>query len=114
MNGSPKLVALKRTSLACPSQWEGTLEDGQAVYIRYRHGHLSIGVGDDIDMAVGDSMSDQAFFATYVGDRLDGFMDFEELASHLGGLLERSPDLIVENERPPGLDPKTLAELFGP
>lgn len=37
-HGLPKVVALKKTSIACPSQWEGTLEDGRAVYARYRHG----------------------------------------------------------------------------
>jgi hypothetical protein len=45
-------------------------------------------------------MSDQALFADYVGEGLDGFMDFEELKTHLHGVLEFSTDLVVENERP--------------
>jgi hypothetical protein len=48
-----KVVALKKTSLACPSQWEGVLEDGRVIYVRYRWGELSVGVGDDVDEAVG-------------------------------------------------------------
>jgi hypothetical protein len=63
VDGQPKVVALKKTSVACPSQWEGDLEDGRAIYIRYRHGHLSVGVGDDIDEAVSNGKSDQTFFA---------------------------------------------------
>jgi hypothetical protein len=37
----PKVVALKKTCIACPSQWEGALKDGRVVYARYRHGELS-------------------------------------------------------------------------
>lgn len=98
-SGLPKLVALRRTSLACPSQWEGTLADGRVVYARYRHGELSVGLGDDITEAVRNGMSDRALCADYVGDGLDGFMDFEELKVHLHGLLEFPADLTVENEQ---------------
>lgn len=99
--GLPEVVALKKTSIACPSQWEGTLDDGRVVYARYRHGELSVGVGDAIEGAVRNSTSDQALYADHVGDGLDGFMDFEELKVHLHGLLEFRADLVVENERPP-------------
>lgn len=100
VKGLPKVVALKKTCIACPSQWEGILKDGRVVYARYRHGELSAGVGDDVDEAIRNGMSDQALFADYVGDGLDGFMDFEELKAHLYGLLEFPTDLVVENERP--------------
>lgn len=95
-----RVVALRKTCLACPSQWEGTLGDGRVVYARYRHGALSVGVGDDIDQAIRNGMSDHALYADYVGDGFDGFMDFEELRDHLHGLLEFPPKLVVENERP--------------
>ncbi len=97
----PEVVTLKKTSIACPSQWEGTLEDGRVVYARYRHGELSVGVGDAIEAAVRNSTSNQALHADHVGDGLDGFMDFDELKIHLHGLLEFPADLIVENEWPP-------------
>jgi hypothetical protein len=100
----PKLVTLKRTCIACPSQWEGTLEDGRAIYARYRHGELSVGVGSDIDEAVHDGMSDQALYADHIGDGLDGFMDFEELKIYLHGLLEFPAELVVENEHRPNWD----------
>jgi hypothetical protein len=99
-NGRPKVVALMKTSTACPSQWEGTLEDGRTVYARYRHGALSVGVGDDLHEAVRNGWTDQALYADCIGDGLDGFMDFEELKVHLHGLLEFPADLVVENERP--------------
>lgn len=113
-DGLPKLVALKKTCTACPSQWEGTLEDGRAVYARYRGGALSAGIGSDVDKAIDNSMSDQALYADYVGDGLDGFMDFEELRTHLYGLLEFPTDLVVENEREPNWDLKALEKLLAP
>jgi hypothetical protein len=97
--GRLKVTALKQTSLACPSQWEGILGDGRAVYVRYRHGALSVGVGNDTGEAVRNSRSDHAFFVEYVGDGLDGFMDLEELKLHLHGLVEFPVELVVENER---------------
>lgn len=113
-DGRPKVLVLKKTSLACPSQWEGVLEDGRAVYARYRWGELSVGVGDGVDEAVRSGMSDQALYADPVGDGLDGYMDFEELKAHLHGLLEFPATLIVENERPANLDPEELAGLLAP
>jgi hypothetical protein len=99
ISGDAKVTALKRTCLACPSQWEGTLEDGRAVYARYRHGELSIGVGDEIDEAVRNASSDVALYAVEVGDGLDGFMSFEELKAKVCGVLEFPARLVVENER---------------
>lgn len=103
--GQPRVVALKKTCTACPSQWEGTLEDGRVIYARYRHGELSVGIGNDIDEAVHNGWTDDALYGDYVGDGFDGFMDFEELRVHLHGLLEFPADLVVENERPAHPDP---------
>lgn len=112
-DGLPKVVALQKTCPACPAQWEGTLDDGRVVYARYRGGVLSVGVGNDIDEAVDNGWSDQAVFADYVGDALDGFMDFEELRAHLYGLLEFPADLAVD-EREPEWDLEALLELLEP
>ncbi|HXS46934.1 MAG TPA: hypothetical protein VN756_05685 [Solirubrobacterales bacterium] len=113
-DGLPKVVALRKTSLACPSQWQGALDDGRTVYARYRGGALSVGVGDDINGAVDNGKSDEALYADYVGDGLDGFMDFEELRTHLYGLLEFPADLVVENEREPSWDLEALEKLLTP
>lgn len=113
-DGLPTVVALTKTCLACPSQWDGVLEDGRAIYARYRHGALSVGIGDDPEEAVGNSWTERALYADYVGDGFDGFMDFEELKVHLHGLLEFPLDLIVENEREPNSDPENLTNLFPP
>lgn len=92
------LATLTRTCLACPTQWEGTLDDGRAIYVRYRHGELSVGIGGDIDDAVRNGMSDQALYAADIGDGLDGFMDEEELRAHLQGLLELPSDFAAQSQ----------------
>lgn len=113
-NGLPKVVTLRKTCLACPSQWEGRLGDGRTIYARYRGGVLSVGVGNDIDEAIDKGRSDQALYADCVGDGLDGFMDFDELRTHLFGLLEFPADLVVENEREPDWDLEALEKLLRP
>ena len=110
----PKVLTLKKTCLACPSQWEGTLEDGRAVYARFRHGHLSVGIGETVKEAVNSAMSDQALYAGDIGDGLDGYMDFEELKALLRRLLEFPTGLVVENENPPRPDPAALERLLRP
>ncbi len=40
-----KLIELTQTSSRCPAQWDGRLEDGRPVYIRFRGGVLSVEIG---------------------------------------------------------------------
>lgn len=112
MVAMPKVRTLQKTSLACPSQWEGVLNDGRAVYARFRHGNLSVGVGETVKGAVENAMSDQALFEGEIGDGLDGFMDFEELKTHLRGLIEFPADVKVENENPPLADRRSIERLL--
>jgi hypothetical protein len=114
--GAPVVVALEKTSTACPSQWEGTLEDGRSLYARYRHGLLRVGIGEDVKAAHTNSFPKTALYCEHIGDGLDGFMDFEELRAHLYGLLDFSEDLEVKNERDWGevkIDVGWLDELRG-
>ncbi len=99
--GLPVVTSLKKTCTACPSQWEGTLDDGRVLYARYRWGELSVGLGERIEDAVDNGRSEEALFCEHVGDGLDGFMSFEELRAHLCGLLDFPADLEVEGEHEP-------------
>mgnify|MGYP007098879292 FL=1 len=47
-----KIYNVKKTNEFAPSQWEGKTKDGQMVYIKYRNGYLSLGVGKDINEAI--------------------------------------------------------------
>lgn len=99
--GLPRVQLLKKTCTACPSQWEGTLDDGRAFYARYRWGELTVGLGEGVDEAVDNSMSADALVQEYVGDGLDGFMNIEELRVNLLGLIDLPANLKVEGEREP-------------
>lgn len=41
-----KVENLVQTCWACPSQWEFTTDEDRPVYVRFRHGWLSIRVGE--------------------------------------------------------------------
>lgn len=107
--GLPKVVDLERKTWACPTQWEGTLEDGRVLYARCRHGQLSVGLGDGIDAAVANGMSKDAFYFDHVEDAP---MDFAELRAHLFGLLEFGAGLEAEDQQEPSLDLKAFEEML--
>ena len=74
-----KLKSLEKTCFACPSQWEGQLENGEYVYIRYRWGSLSFGSGDTIDEAIDNSQ-----YVKSIGDEMDGVLSTEDMLNELG------------------------------
>lgn len=47
-----KVIRMERTCDAYPSQWEGELDDGRAVFVHYRQGRGRIGIGNTVDDAV--------------------------------------------------------------
>jgi hypothetical protein len=112
MSAVRTVLTLKKTCLACPSQWEGALDDGRAVYARFRHGHLSVGTGQTVEEAVDNAMSDEALYEGDIGEGFDGFMDLGELKARLQGLLQFPTDLLVENENPPMADRKAIETLI--
>jgi hypothetical protein len=99
-DGLPSLVALTKTCTACPSQWEGILEDGRAVYARYHHGELSVGIGDDIDEAVHNGADPPSPLLRLHPQRTRRIHGRGRTEAHLHGLLKFPAELVVENERP--------------
>jgi hypothetical protein len=47
-----EIKAIVRTCTACPSQWEGKLENKQDIYIRYRWSHLTVQIGNTLTEAI--------------------------------------------------------------
>lgn len=82
-----KVTELAMTCSACPSQWEGKVEDGRHLYVRYRWGGLSCGVGPTFDDAVGagwkDNEDGELLFAAQIGGAYDGVMSTEEMLGYL-------------------------------
>ena len=81
------LTTLIRTCNSCPSQWEGKSCDGRYVYVRYRWGTLSIGIGKSREESIKRSGN---LLEKELGDHLDGVLEFEQLRAATAGLIEWS------------------------
>jgi hypothetical protein len=84
------VTSLIQTCESCPSQWEGRTNDGRYVYVRYRWGYLSIGIGQTFREAVSRRTADgqnigPREFGKSIGDSYDGEMTLEQLKSHTAG-----------------------------
>lgn len=60
-------VASISQTCKAPSQWEGLLDDGRHIYVRYRWGVLTVGVGDTFREAATTVVHEDE-----LGDPLDG------------------------------------------
>lgn len=101
MDNRIKVVDLKRTCDASPSQWEGLTENGMAIYIRYRSGVLSAGAGDDIELAAASSCGmgePPLYYADATGDGY-GYMSQHRMMHILADVVDfsrvQSPEYIV-------------------
>lgn len=74
MSDYSEIVESDRCTCACvPTQYEGTLWDGQRFYFRYRFGRAMLGIGATEDQAVGDTLPPSRVLT--IGHRYDGDMD---------------------------------------
>jgi hypothetical protein len=71
----PLVASQKRTSGACPEQYEGQLTDGRWFYFRYRFGWATLGLGPNIDTAVDNAHRSEG---VGWGDKLQGEFDSTE------------------------------------
>lgn len=93
----PLVTELTRTTIAAPAQWEGRLDDGRSLYVRYRHGTLRVGVGGGIEDAVRNSSPESALLCERGGADLDGLVSsLGALRESLRGVLELPQELVVE------------------
>ena len=68
-----RIVSLLQTTGFSPCQWEGLLDDGRSIYIRYRGGRLSAGIGRDIEDAVDGLIAGrEPFYMERIGEKYDG------------------------------------------
>lgn len=77
-----------QTCSACPSQWEGKLQDGRMFYARYRWGTLTIEVSreptDDIEIAmIPDGI---LFYTEKLGDAYDGILEQNKLINIMSSI----------------------------
>lgn len=80
------------TCSACPQQYEGTTTDNRPIYVRFRHGHLEVLVGDpgeDVMAAIRRSFDgDLEPVISWEVPDYDGWMPEETMATYLSAALE--------------------------
>lgn len=70
---------VEQTCTFCPSQWEGTTDDGRRIYARYRDGFLTVQVSPQGKKGIGAALESPCIYDGLVGPRLHGEMDYETL-----------------------------------
>ena len=83
-----KVISLQSTCYASPSQWEGHLDSGKMIYMRYRWGHLTITVSKSPTTNVMDAISGIEVFSKQLGDNFDGYITIETVKEHTKNLIE--------------------------
>lgn len=79
---NPKVTTLTLTCGGCPTQWEGSLDTGECIYIRYRWGYLTISAAPTVDRAVSCYLVDEearVILEQEVGNPYDGWLTAEQL-----------------------------------
>ena len=80
--------SLNMTCNACPSQWDGITKDNRRIYIRYRHGFLSVRIGKLHDMSrMSGVEGDEVFDWHSDGSVGDEEMDLSDLRRITMGVL---------------------------
>jgi len=86
----PKVVSIEQTCGACPSQWEGRLDDGRGLYVRYRYGKLKIALFDGADYVSAPNETIQHIVVWESDNEWDGVMESSEMIGRTKLLLDWS------------------------
>lgn len=101
--GVLRVRQLTMTTKAFPTQWEGDLDDGRELYVRYRHGWLTVTAGATVDEAVDVLLTEESegtvlFEGEVLGSQGDGALFEAELRAALDGVLEFPELAVVDTE----------------
>lgn len=98
-----RVASVNKTCNACPAQFEIKLESGHMVYVRYRHGRLSVRISeyptDDILDAVKAEPVVEGISFPKDTDPFDGVMEIEELIQRTSMVFDWSAVTNTEDER---------------
>jgi len=78
------IISLTKTSTAAPAQWEGATDDNRLVYIRERHGSLTILISSVGATDIGDAVRGEMIFESDAPEGLifDELMDLTKDTIH--------------------------------
>lgn len=75
---------------ACPFQFDALTDDGRMVYGRYRHGRLSVQIGEVGDHSENAAVIGEKIFGGQIGDSFDGYMNLEDFKEKTRNILDFS------------------------
>jgi hypothetical protein len=83
-----KVTYIHNLGTTCPTQWEGATDDDRDVYVRYRHGRLTVRLGAKNKHGAMSVFQDGAEIVKniIVGGPHDGFMSYRELKAWLSDI----------------------------
>ena len=84
------VVKLRKTCMISPSQWEGKLDDGRMIYIRYRFGTLYIYVSKNKTNNISDCFKNSPIYEERIGGAYDGLLEFDDLKKHTKDIIKYS------------------------
>lgn len=84
------VLRIQRTTECSPAQWQGTIEDGRCLYVRFRYGMLTAGVGDNFENAAGHAMSGHPLIRIDTAEMTADEMDNDEMMLRTGSVLDWS------------------------
>lgn len=77
-----RVTYLNKTCDACPTQWEGHLDTGEYLYIRFRWGWLSA--------SIEKSYGTEQIYSARHGDEYSGLMSTDDMTQLLSEVLDFS------------------------
>ena len=79
---------LVKTCAGYPSQWEGKLEDGRMIYIRFRWGNLSVRISEQPTNDIDDAVRGKYIYEKNVSLDYDGVMRDSTMFSFLKDIIK--------------------------
>ena len=74
-----KIKKITKTCGGYPSQWEGKLENGKMIYIRYRWGLLDVRISKKPTDDILEAVKGKSIYKKYIGGPYDGVIEDEQL-----------------------------------
>jgi hypothetical protein len=87
------IKSLELTCSSCPLQLEGVLDTGQQIYIRYRHGYLSVRISLAPSTDIMDAVGGTLLYDSCVSPP-DEFLEIPEIKARLAHLLIFPPSFL--------------------
>lgn len=92
------ISSLQKTTPSCPAQWDGWLEDGRAIYIHFRWGHLRIYLSETPTANIDEAVDGQEIFSKQL-ERMDGWLKTKELIELTKDILQFPS--VTKGDKPP-------------